>query len=271
MNERPFRFGVTFGSVGAAAGWAATARRAEGWGYSTVLLPDTTRTPAPLASLAVAAAATTDLRVGTWVLCDPLHNPRQLAWEAASLHELSGGRFELGIGAGRPDAGTDCAALGVPFGSPAERIERLAQTVDILRERLPDTRMLVAASGPTLLALAARTADTVAFGWPPYTDSAAARERIAIVEAAAGDRADQLELAAGLVAAGDGEHPWLSRMGTDAATLAGVGAVTVLTGTVRQMVHTVQQRRDDLGLSYYTVPSSDAESFAPLVAALAGR
>src|SRR5436190_13168093 len=103
MGDHLFRFGVTNAFVGDQASWTMAARRAEALGYSTLLLPDTTRTPAPLPALAAAAAVTTSLRVGSWVLCDPFRNPRLLAWEVASMQALCGGRFELGIGAGRPD------------------------------------------------------------------------------------------------------------------------------------------------------------------------
>jgi probable F420-dependent oxidoreductase len=271
MGDRLFRFGLTNGFVRDMATWTAAARQAESLGYSTFLLPDTLRTPAPLPALAAAAAATETLHIGTWVLCDPLRNPRLLAWEATSLQTMCGGRFELGIGAGRPDAEDDCAELGVPFGTPGERIARLADTLDLLRERLPDTPLMVAASGPKLLARAARTADIVAFGWPPTTDVAGARERTDTVHAAAGDRADDIELATGLIAVGDGEQPWLARLGTDARTLAETGAVTVLTGTPGEMADELQRRRDQLGLSYITVPANAAEQFAPVVAELAGR
>ncbi len=271
MSDRPFRFGLTNAVVGDLPSWTSAARRAESLGYSTFLLPDTIRTPAPLPALAAAAAVTTSLRVGTWVLCDPLRHPRQLAWEAAGLQQLCGGRFELGIGAGRPDAQADCAELGVPFRTPGERIERLGRTLSLLRERLPDTALMVAAAGPRLLRLAAETADIIAFGWPPTTDPAAARERIDLVRSAAGQRADEVELAGGLIAVGDGEQPWLSRMGTDARTLTAAGAITVLTGTPRQMADELQRRRDALGLSYFTVPANAAEQFAPVVAELANR
>ncbi|MDQ2839204.1 MAG: LLM class flavin-dependent oxidoreductase [Actinomycetota bacterium] len=271
MSDHLFRFGLSNGVVGDLPSWTAAARRAESLGYATFLLPDTLRTPAPLAALAAAAAVTTSLRVGTWVLCDPLRNPRQLAWEAASLQQLCGGRFELGIGAGRPDAQAECADLGVPFGTPGERIARLSDTVALLREKLPDTMIMVAASGPKLLNLAARTADIVAFGWPPATDTKAARERIDIVRSAAAESSPDVELAAGLIAVGDSAQPWLARMGTDARALAAHGAITVITGTPRQMADELQRRRDTLGLSYLTVPASAAEAFAPVVAELANR
>jgi probable F420-dependent oxidoreductase len=284
MSERPFRFGVTNGAAADMASWTESARRAEAMGYSTFLLPDTLFTPAPLPALAAAAAATSTLRIGTWVLCDPLRNPRAVAWETATLDRLSGGRFELGLGAGRPDAALDARRLGVEYGSPGERVQRLAASVRTIRALLAGedsdfpragsgapVSVLIAASGPRLLALAAREADIVAFGWPPDTTEDAARERVNRVRSAAPDRFDDLELAAGLIAVGDGEQPWLRRMGFDAGTLAAAGAVTVLAGTSRQMADTLRRRRDALGLSYLTVPAQCAEAFAPVVAELAGR
>lgn len=283
MGERPFRFGVTGAEASDLASWTKSAKRAESLGYSTFLLPDTLNTPAPLPALAAAAAVTTTLRLGTWVLCDPLRNPRVLAWEVATLDRLSGGRFELGLGAGRPGAERDAALLGVAYGSPGERVQRLADSLATMRTLLggdepgfpgavqqPGVPVLVAASGPRLLAFAARQADIVAFGWPPATTEEQARERVAQVRDAAPERFDELELAAGLIAVGDGDYPWLARMGTDVRTLADAGAVTVLSGTAKQMADALRRRRDALGLSYFTVPAQAAQSFAPVVAELAG-
>jgi probable F420-dependent oxidoreductase len=269
MTAGAFRFGVINSSTGDLTEWTAAARRAETLGYSTFLLPDTTATPAPLPSLAAAAAATTTLRVGTWVLSDPLRDRELLAWEAGTMAALLGARFELGIGAGRPGSDRDCAQVGRAFADPAARVRSLAETLGLLRERLPDTRLLVAGSGPRLLSVAARLADTVALGWAPATDVAAAREKVAAVADAAGGR--EVELAAGLIAVGDADAPWLVRMRLTAAQLAAQGAVTVLTGTPGQMAGELQRRRDALGISYVTVPAQAAEAFAPVVGLLAGR
>ena len=282
-NHRRFRFGVTVGQVPNAKAGLEMARRAESSGFSTFLQPDTLFTPAPLLTLAAAAAATTTLRVGTWVLCDSLREPRMLAWEAATVDQLSAGRFELGLGVGRPDAEKDAARLGISFGSPGQRVQRLEASVRTLKTLLsggepgfpggvqrPHAPILIAASGPRLLAFAAREADIVAFGWPADTTVEVAEKRIATVREAAADRFDSLELAAGLIAIGDDDHPWLRRMGLDVRALAAGGAVTVLTGTPRQMADTLRRRRDTLGLSYLTVPIQSAESFAPVVEILDG-
>lgn len=245
-------------------------------------MPDTHNTPAPLPALAAAAAATTTIRVGTWVLCDALRNSRALAWEIASLDQLTGGRVELGPGAGRPGAEQDARRLGMPYGPPGERIDRLAESVTLIRHLLDGGEdgflaatgrvpILIAASRPRLLGYAARHADTVAFGWPPTTTAEQARPLIGRVRDAAADRTDDIELAAGLIAVGDDEHPWLQCLGLDGGQLACAGAVTVVTGTPRQMADTLLTRRDSLGLSYLTVPIQSAETFAPVAELLTGN
>lgn len=272
--HRPFRFGVTNGAVADMASWVTAARDAEALGYATFLLPDTTSTPAPLPALAAAAAVTTTLHLGTWVLCDPLHNARQLVWEADSLQQLCGGRFELGIGAGRPGAEQDAARLGVPFGTPGERVTRLGESIALIRERLPQTPLMVAASGPRLLALAGRGADIVAFGWAPTTTMAQARDKVDLVRAAAEGRpADDgpVELAAGLIAVGDGPAPWLARMGVSVADLVEQDAVTVVTGSTDEMCDALERRRESYGVTYVTVPASAVHDFAPVVERLTGR
>lgn len=281
MTERPFRFGVTNGPATDLAAWTADARRAESLGYATFLVPDTLSTPAPLLALAAAAAVTTTLRLGTWVLCDPLRNARTVAWEVASLDQLTGGRVELGLGAGRPGAEQDAQRLGVHYGSAGERVDRLAESVTLIRrlldggedgfpaatDRVP---ILIAASGPRLLSYAGRHADIVALGWPPTTTAEQARTVVDRVRDAAADGGRDVELAAGLIAVGDDEHPWLRRLGVTAGELAAADAVTVLTGSPRQMADTLLRRRETLGLSYVTVPVQSAETFAPVVELLSG-
>jgi alkanesulfonate monooxygenase SsuD/methylene tetrahydromethanopterin reductase-like flavin-dependent oxidoreductase (luciferase family) len=102
LSTRPFRFGIQLGGheMGGEE-WVETARRAEQIGYSTLLMSD--HFPfqlAPFSALAAAAAATSSLRVGTLVAANDFRHPLVLAKEAATLDLLSGGRFELGIGAG---------------------------------------------------------------------------------------------------------------------------------------------------------------------------
>src|SRR6185312_9579038 len=57
-------------------------------------------TPSPLVVCGALAAITSTMRIGTNLVVLPLHNPIRLAEDSATLAILSGGRFDLGVGAG---------------------------------------------------------------------------------------------------------------------------------------------------------------------------
>lgn len=126
---RAFRFlGVAASGICDAAELTATARRAESMGYSALVLPDhLVSQHAPIPVLATVAAVTETLRIGTFVVNAGLRHPAVLAQDLASLDVLSGGRLEIGIGAGwnRPEHD----AIGVPFGSIGSRIDRLEEAI----------------------------------------------------------------------------------------------------------------------------------------------
>ena len=67
--------------------------------------------PQPLVLAAAVAARTTRVRLGTAVVLAPLRHPRHLAEEAALVDQISGGRLELGLGAGYAPA--EYEAFGV--------------------------------------------------------------------------------------------------------------------------------------------------------------
>jgi probable F420-dependent oxidoreductase len=129
---KPLRFGVHVHTHTSRDEWFATCRRAEELGYAVVTVPDHIGPEGGVwAALATATAVTDRLRVGTLVLNNDYWNPAVLAREAATTDLLSGGRLELGIGAGWNRA--DYAATGLEMDSPGVRIARLAETVEILR------------------------------------------------------------------------------------------------------------------------------------------
>jgi probable F420-dependent oxidoreductase len=279
--------------------WAEKARRIESMGYATVLVPDGLRyTLAPLPALTAAAMATRTLRVGTYVIANDYRNPVQFAKDVATVDVLSGGRLELGIGAGRPDAAEDNRMLGIPFDSGAIRVERLAESIALLKALLsgetvtasgphyaaenaqisprpvqqPRPPILVAASKRRLLELAAREADIIALGIPPTETEEGVAERIGWIREAAGSRFDQVELNLNLMAVGQQVPRHIAtRMGLTADMLARAGAVAALTGTTEEMVETLQRRREKLGISYIAVGDELMEGLAPLVERLAGR
>jgi probable F420-dependent oxidoreductase len=289
---RPFRFGVVAAFARSGEDWAAEARRVEALGYATLVVPDNLRhTLAPLPAMAMAAAATRSLRVGTYVLANDLRHPVLLAKDAASLDLLSGGRLELGIGAGRPNAADDYRMLGLPFESGGVRLARLAESLRVLKGLLageaidgaeitprpaqqPRPPILVAGSGPQMLALAAREADIVALGVAPTAPEAELADKVRLVREAAGsaERFEQLELNINLMAVGQQVPRFVaSQIGLSAEDLARAGAASALVGTPDQMCDALQRRREQLGISYVLVSDELMEDLAPVVERLAGR
>src|SRR5499425_2705248 len=163
---RPFRFGVVAPLTTDLPTWRDRVRRIADSGYSTLLMPDVPQwQPAPGPTLAVAAALA-DLRVGTWVYASPLRPPWMLAWEAHSLSVLTEGRYEMGVGTGRPGIEDQLRELGLPVVSPSERLAQVREIVRALRDLdgpSLHTPVAMAVRGPKAQALAAEVADTVTF------------------------------------------------------------------------------------------------------------
>jgi probable F420-dependent oxidoreductase len=230
------RFGLVSESVREGRAWLEFARQVEDAGIDSLLLRDHFSASAfgqqlaPFTGLAAAAAVTTRLRVGTMVLSNDFRHPAVLAHEAASLHLISGGRFELGVGAGwyQPEY----RAAGIPFDAAGRRISRLDESLGIIRDLLAGTpvrhdgefyqidglnldvlpvprsgrpRLLVGAGGPRMLRLAARHADIVGVLPAPIRDPEAGEDprdrlpaafdaKLAVLREAAGDRFADLEI-----------------------------------------------------------------------------
>jgi probable F420-dependent oxidoreductase len=145
VSTRPFRFGLQLPPTDA-AGVVARAREAEAAGFDVVHTFDHVGPGviAPLTPLAAIAAATDRIRLGPLVINNDFHDPVLLARDVVALDHLSGGRMELGIGAGH--SFTEYTAIGRTFDPPAVRKARLAESVELLR-RLFDGGMVTHA-GP---------------------------------------------------------------------------------------------------------------------------
>ena len=131
-RQRKFRFLAAAGDVVDGKTLAEYARRAEGMGFSLLVIPDhLLDVLSPIPAMATIAAATETLRVGTFVFNNDLRHPAVLAQDLASLDVLSDGRLEIGIGAGwnRPEY----EAIGLPFEPVGIRVGRLVESVAVLK------------------------------------------------------------------------------------------------------------------------------------------
>jgi probable F420-dependent oxidoreductase len=155
--QRPFRFGVINETTLPPAEWIAHVRRVEELGYATFLIRDHFVPDffgdqlAPIAALMAAANATSTLRVGTMVFDNDYRHPALLAKEAATLDQLSGGRLELGLGAGWLRSEYDQA--GLPFEPAGRRIDRLEEALHVLKGLFADDPLTYAGEHYTISGL----------------------------------------------------------------------------------------------------------------------
>lgn len=304
----PFRFGVQCRGPADPAGWRDLARKVEDLGWSTLTIADHFDDAlAPTPALMAAADATTTLRVGTMVYANDYRHPVVLAKEAATLDVLTGGRFDLGIGAGWMT--NDYARAGIPLDRAGVRVTRLAESVEVLRRLWSDAPcsfsgehyevteldgqpkpltpggppIVVGGGGRRVLELAGRTADVVgvnvnlaagviderAFpnGTPEATD-----EKVAWVRAAAGGRDPELQVRVHLAAITDDRDGLIEQLAGGFGLRPDEARATphALIGDVSQVCDQLVERRERWGISYLGLSADQLEPFAPVVAQLAG-
>lgn len=310
-QRRPFRFGVQVGDAASDEDWREKARRVEALGYSTLFMPDhfvDTRL-APLPALAMAAAVTDTLRIGSLVFGNDYKHPAVLAKEAATIDLLSDGRLELGLGAGWMEA--DYRALGLPYDPAGVRIERLAEAVQVVKGcfgpgpftfegehyslrdydgtpkpvQQPGPPLLIGGGGRKVLTLAGREADIVginlnlragAITADAALDATAVmtRQKVEWVREGAGDRFDEVELQIRcfLCSVTDDRQAFAEAVapGFGVSPDEVLEAGPVLVGTLDEMEEQLLRRREEWGVSYVVVGDDVFEALAPLVARLAG-
>ena len=236
-RSRPMRFGLTTALPRSAGEARQFARAVEAAGFDVLTFPDhLVPSVPPFAGATAAAMATDRLHVGTLVLNNDFRHPVDTARESAGVATLTGGRFELGIGAGHMKSEYDAA--GIPFDLGGVRVSRLEEAVGLIRALLdgeavdvdgphyrvyaeagslvapPALRvpMLIGGNGNRVLRLGGRLADAVGFAGITHNhnatmvhathfDSDGLEDRISVVRDAAGERFDQIELNALIQAA----------------------------------------------------------------------
>ena len=225
----PFRFGVEMKTPLPGLTWAQTAHRVEELGFSTLVVPDHFDDQLAVGpALAAAAAATTTLRLSALVYGNDYRHPVMVAKEVATLDVLSGGRMDLGLGAGWKRV--DYEEAGLPYDRPGVRIDRMLESLQIIKGLLEDgpvtfegehytvrgleglpkpvqspVPVVIGGGGRRMLQIAARHADIVGvnanlrsgeIGLDAINDVMPDRfdAKLEWVRDAAGDRFDQLEL-----------------------------------------------------------------------------
>lgn len=294
-----------------AAQWRETARRIESLGYATATMPDHfTEQFAPMPALQALLDATTTLRAGALVFDNDYKHPAILAKELATMDVLSDGRVEIGLGAGwmRTDydqLGLDYDRAGVridrfveglavirgamgpgPFSFSGTHYEISEYDGQPKPVQTPCPPVLIGGGGPRVLRIAAQEADIVGingtlstgeFGEAAFATMAldAVADKVAIVADAAGERIGDIELnirtffnkvtddrdaAVGRIA---------RAVGVDATMLE--TSPFALIGSHSSIVEDLLAMREQFGFSYVIVGANEIESFAPIVAQLAGH
>lgn len=296
--HRPFRFGVLSATAQSHSEWVTRARRAEELGYATLLMPDRPSFGglSPLTALAVAAQATTTLRVSSYVFSNSYRHPALLAQEISTLDLLSDGRVELGLGTGIGQL--DHKQLGLPFESAGTRVKRLEESLHIIKHlfteesvsfagtyytitemrgllrsvQKPHPPILMACAGERMLSLAAREADIIALAVnrtaegvdPADTTPEAFDRKIAVIREAAGERFPQLEIAQSeySIALTDSQAEVISPPGFP---------MPKRPMSIEQAIEYLLAQRERYGYSYIQVYEGQMENFAPVVARLVGK
>ncbi len=324
MPPRPFRFAVQSFSAESGSAWRERARRVEELGYACLHLADHIIGPGPalersmhplqelaaVPAMAVAAEATSTLRVGCRVFCQDYRHPAVLAKEAATLDLFSEGRLELGLGAGWLEP--EYAALGMRFDPARVRIDRLAETVALVKAHMsgtpidqsgehvevheytgvplpvqrPHPPIMIGGGSRRVLALAGREADIVSLNFNnragvlgpegvKLSTSSETERKLGWVREGAGARMADLEIEIGAYFTFVGD-------GGDAAAKGMAGAFGLteeemrahphgLFGSVDSICQELERRRECFGISYITVTDDVMEAFAPVVERLAGQ
>jgi probable F420-dependent oxidoreductase len=281
MTVKPFRFGVLMSAVESRHRSAITSpdafRRRVQWleelGFDVLCVPDHLGSVAPLPALVAAADASASIRLGTCVLNAGFYHPVLLRRDALQVHQLSGGRFELGLG-----AGYDPSEFGVMhpgLSSGRARVDHLDRVARHLTEHLPQLPLMIAGNGDRLLSVAARRAWTIGLtgqpGGPGTPDPLA--DRVRAIRQAASRRFSELELnllVAGVPTDGSGRADLrLARRRLPESSDDTLSALPgVFHGTATDIADTLRQYRIRYSISYFTVMDFHAEHFAPVMAQL---
>ena len=265
---------------------------------------------APVPALMTAADATSTLRIGALVWDNDYKHPVVLAKELATMDVLSEGRLEIGIGAGwmisdyveagmpydSPKVRIDRFIEGMAIIKSAMGEGHFSQTGEHYTItnynglpkpiQAPRPPILIGGGGKRVLSYAAREADIIGINGTMTAGvvgpeaiatmtAEAVDEKVAIVHAAAGERMSAIEMnvRAFMVKVTNDRLKSMQQI-SDALGVPRSymeESPFALFGTPAQIIEDLLVRRDRWGFSYIIVGAEDVESFAPVVAELAGK
>lgn len=287
--------------------WLERVRAIDDLGHDTLLLPDHFGIWPPFSPLVAAAGASDRLRFGVQVVNNEFWNPALLAREAATADILTGGRLELGFGAGHAKA--EFEAIGIAYDPPTRRVARLQATVPVVRSLLAGERVahqtlglrnctigvspvqqpvpvMVGGNGDRLLAIAAQHGEVVSlvgytsgtgqvqpalshFTWEGLAD------RVAHVADHAGARFARLELSmlVQAVVVTDDRRKAVTELaaahGQDRDVL--LDSPFMMIGSVAHIAEQIERLGEDHGVTYITTFEPNATALATAAARLSAR
>lgn len=307
---RPFRFSVQLSGAASGKEWRDKARQVEDLGYTTLYIPDHFGDQwSPTIAMTIAAEATETLRVGALVYDVDYRHPITQAKEVATLDLATEGRTIFGFGAGWMKTDYEEAGMPYDSpGTRIDRMhEALKIMIDLWENgsctfkgehytitdakgfprphSTPRPSIVIGGGGKKVLTIAAQVADTI--GVNPSmaagvvgveaARSAVAEEyrnRMQWIKDAAGDRFDSLDLqvltfAVQIVPNRDEVIAQIAPLFDLTPEMAAEMPIALI-GTEEQIVEQLLQRREEYGFNDIVVHGEEIETFAPIVAKLAG-
>jgi probable F420-dependent oxidoreductase len=286
-----FRFGVNMVVPDSRAAWVEKCRRVEDFGFDVLSAADHLGMAPPFPALVLAGEVTERVKLNTFVLNAPFYNPVLLAREVTGTDQFTGGRLELGLGAGYVKE--EFEAAGMPFPSARERVDHLERTILELERLYADPEhkpapvrpegppLLLGGRGDRVLTLAAEHADIIGFtGTAKSPDGAALvpagaediEERVEFVRAKLGGRHAEFNLLCHFVNITEdraGALADLAKLTQGALSVDQLAEVpTALVGSPAEVAEQLHAHRERFGLTYYTILEQNMAQFAPVIEAL---
>ncbi|OHU78836.1 TIGR03621 family F420-dependent LLM class oxidoreductase [Mycobacteroides chelonae] len=281
MVEKQIRFGVNINAKDSGGDALAKLKDVEAAGVDIALVSDHLGAHAPFPLLAAAAASTSTVRLGTLVLDALFYRSALLARDIAEVDLLSGGRLEVGLGAGYVKEELDL--VGLPFPGPSARVDTLANIVTELRKFLCDPHhvpapiqspppIMIAGAGDRILTLAAKHAEIVNLATMAIPTFDRLRDRVDFIGRQAGDRTADLELSLGTLAFSIREKPDLSyvhalfaRQAPGITEKEVLNSPGVLYGSPAHVAQSIQRLRDEFGITYVTFNDPDLDDLNEVI------